>query len=82
MQEVSTWTKKKIFSVVVLVVLIVGVPIGVYLAQKLQIFNPAASGGGSITVKDTSGNSLPLEGDTPVTNSTTVRIELNPPPAP
>lgn len=68
---------------IVLLLLLAGIAVGVYLltsGNPLKLFSKATNP--PITFKDANGNSLPKEGDLPVTTSPQVQIELEAPPAP
>lgn len=73
-----TSSKKRIFSIVGLFVAIIGIGTGVYLVGERQLLTPQADIT-PITFKDTSGNILPQENGTPVTETLNVKIELNAP---
>lgn len=53
---ISSFDRKKLLSLISLLIIIIAIPIGVYLAQKAQIFKPKAS-----SVSCRSDNNLPVE---------------------
>lgn len=72
---------QNIAKLVGLVVLVAGLVVGVYLVGQRVFFAPRASGE-YIRVLDQDGNPLLEENGVPVTTSQSIKVELNPPPAP
>lgn len=78
-------TKKNVIALIILALLAVAIPLGVYLAQKTQIFKPRAVDGpaGSpapgIKFKTGNGVSCDANGTNCTTTSNEVEIELTSP---
>lgn len=67
--------------IIILLVVIIGLIASLYLIREQQFFRPRASSD-VLEIKDQDGSSLPLEWGTPVTEDTTVLIELKEAPEP
>lgn len=77
-------TKRNIIALIIFVILLVAIPLGVYLAQKTQIFKPRATVGEAspapeIKFRQNANVACDSSGNNCTTTSDTVEIELNAP---
>ena len=67
-----------VLPIVVIILLLLGILFGTKLIKIPNILKSQA-GGGPITVRTSNGTALPKEGESYVTDSLDVQLELNPP---
>lgn len=78
-------TKRNIIALIIFALLLIAIPLGVYLAQKTQIFKPRATGlGGAspapeIKFKQNANVNCDAQGNNCTTTSNNVEIELTAP---
>jgi hypothetical protein len=70
-----------IFTILIILLLVVGLAVGVYMIRQQTTLKSRASAD-TVKVKSASGQELPQENGIPVTNDLNIQLELNPPPAP
>lgn len=71
-----SWFKSHI-TVIGLLVLVLGLVVGVALVSQQQLFSPKATHT-EIEVKDSNNNPLPKQGNTSISDSPDLKIELKP----
>lgn len=77
-------TKRNIIALIIFVLLLIAIPLGVYLAQKTQIFKPRATVGEAsptpeIKFRPNANVSCDANGTNCTTTSDTVEVELTAP---
>lgn len=65
------------FRLIILLILAIGVVVGTTLVSQTQLFWPKATST-TIEVKDENNQPLPKQGNTPITDSPKLKIELRP----
>lgn len=78
-------TKRNIIALIIFALLLIAIPLGVYLAQKTQIFKPRATAPGEtspapeIKFRQNANVSCDAQGNNCTTTSNNVEIELTAP---
>ena len=72
--------RRNVIALVIIVLLLVAIPLGVYLAQRTQIFKPRADTGTTESIKFKEGNGVSKDAAGNYTTTTpTVELELTSP---
>lgn len=75
----GSFSKKQIISFVMMIILMVGIPVGVLLVQKTQILKSKASSSpilDAFEIKDANGNLLTCDGNTNPPTCTTSTLDI------